>query len=535
MRLGEDGRTVRSFWTGLVLALTLAGQVSAQGTVQQSGPVVPFHAGTFFGNGVLADAGTPFKPYLNDVGLFNGANCPFGISSQTTPGTSLVPYSQFSICQTLTTTTLSFTGANGQSAPGVFFNVGGTNYAFPGPGNGDVLGPPSAISGHVACYNSSSGTLLSDCGQALPLYSGTNTWTGAQTFDNAIILGGSISATPITGGSIDNAVIGGITPAAATFTTLNTTGVISASSAASGSSSVGVNQNLVNITSDTESITGPNFLDGFTVQLSSGGSLLRGGRQALYSLLNWTAASNAANANRNYVSGTFGINLTAGDGGTNTGSGSQGAFFGINPVAIAQSGATNLLELTGGEVNWGAMTGSSMEFKFGLSLVELADQVHGAVGDGDLLIGAQAGAAGASVGIQFSNINGQYPLSSTGTLIDAGTGTVAQGLSTISATVTGAVIQMATGQKIALDSSHSLSSASLNVSGPITAGTILRPGQAIFSNLATINPSPQVGDEVVITDASACTANTQITSGGGTTHSCAAVYNGAGYIAIVTH
>jgi hypothetical protein len=38
-----------------------------------------------------------------------------------------------------------------------------------------------------------------------------------------------------------------------------------------------------------------------------------------------------------------------------------------------------------------------------------------------------------------------------------------------------------------------------------------------------------------ITDASVCTVNTQITAGSGSAHSCPAVYNGVGWIAMVTH
>lgn len=63
----------------------------------------------------------------------------------------------------------------------------------------------------------------------------------------------------------------------------------------------------------------------------------------------------------------------------------------------------------------------------------------------------------------------------------------------------------------------------------------IRPALVVFANLGTVDPAPQVGDRLVITDASACTANVQVTAGGGTTHSCAVVYNGVGFIAEVTH
>jgi len=69
----------------------------------------------------------------------------------------------------------------------------------------------------------------------------------------------------------------------------------------------------------------------------------------------------------------------------------------------------------------------------------------------------------------------------------------------------------------------------------LTAYGFVREGQTTFANLSTIDPTPQVGDHLVITDASACTANTAVTAGGGSAHSCAVVYNGANWVALVTH
>lgn len=72
-------------------------------------------------------------------------------------------------------------------------------------------------------------------------------------------------------------------------------------------------------------------------------------------------------------------------------------------------------------------------------------------------------------------------------------------------------------------------------SSPLTTTGFLRPGQTVFANLATVDPSPQVGDMLNITDASACTVNTAVSAGSGTTHSCPTIYNGASWIALVTH
>jgi len=66
----------------------------------------------------------------------------------------------------------------------------------------------------------------------------------------------------------------------------------------------------------------------------------------------------------------------------------------------------------------------------------------------------------------------------------------------------------------------------------LAATTLLRLPATVY---ASLEPSPDVGDQLVITDASACTFGTQISAGGGTIHSCPAVYNGAGWYPLVTH
>lgn len=170
-----------------VLALLLPAMVLAQsGAVEQAGPVVSFHSAAWYGNGQLADAGTPLLPNVSAFGLFSGANCPFGISSQTGPGSSSAAGGLLQICQTATSTTFMVTGTNGQATPSVFFNIGGTLYPFPGSGGGNVNGPGSTTSGDIACWNNTGGTLLKDCG-------GLGTFAG-QNYATPPAIGGSIPA-----------------------------------------------------------------------------------------------------------------------------------------------------------------------------------------------------------------------------------------------------------------------------------------------------------------------------------------------------
>lgn len=185
----------------LLMVTTPLGTVAcAQGTIRQDGAVTAFHLPAWSGSGVQIDAGKVGTPYINALGLFNGANCPFGVSSQTAPGSNTGLYSQLSICQTPTTTTFVVQGMNGQATPNVFFKIGNTLYPFPagggGGGGGTVTGPGTTIVGDIACWNSTNGILLSDCGPlgtaaaknigtsgaTVPLLSASNFWGAIQQY-----------------------------------------------------------------------------------------------------------------------------------------------------------------------------------------------------------------------------------------------------------------------------------------------------------------------------------------------------------------
>jgi hypothetical protein len=166
---------------GMVAALVAMGGVAlAQGSVQQAGPVVPYHPPAFYSNGVIGDGGNSTNPFLSATALYNGANCPLSVSSQTGPGVSTSTLAQLSICQTSTVTTFKVRGLNGQATPSVQFDIGGTIYPFPGSGSGGgVVGPVSSVSGNLACWNGTTGALLSDCGIASTI--AANTLVGNPT------------------------------------------------------------------------------------------------------------------------------------------------------------------------------------------------------------------------------------------------------------------------------------------------------------------------------------------------------------------
>lgn len=135
-----------------VAALFLIIPAAADGqsqSVRQSGAVTSGHATSWTTNGVVQDAGTVSTPNVNALGLYNGSNCPLGISSQTTPGATASAHSQFSVCQTDDSSTLRFEGV-GRSAPNVYFDVGGTTYPFPGT----VVSPWVIDGSNIYNYNS---------------------------------------------------------------------------------------------------------------------------------------------------------------------------------------------------------------------------------------------------------------------------------------------------------------------------------------------------------------------------------------------
>lgn len=115
--------------------------------VYQSGAVTAYHPMVWTRNGVAADGGTTTAPAVNQLGMFNGSNCPLGVSSQTSIGSSSSAYGLFTICQTTSTTTFKVRGLNGNPTPTVQFDIGGTLYPFPQTDIGLTVGTTTIASG----------------------------------------------------------------------------------------------------------------------------------------------------------------------------------------------------------------------------------------------------------------------------------------------------------------------------------------------------------------------------------------------------
>lgn len=172
-----------------------------------------------------------------------------------------------------------------------------------------------------------------------------------------------------------------------------------------------------------------------------GGSGMSGGRTSILVNASLAAASSPSNPNRNYVAGAFQMNCVANDNGTNptTAGTAAGAGFGINAVCILSSTATAWLNASCGEFNIACQAGSSVYYRSGIQICELASSaVQGSIYDGALSISRQTGGIGWQNCILFSNANGSHPTTPSGQLIATqGAYTTLNGVNLTSYTFTG--------------------------------------------------------------------------------------------------
>jgi hypothetical protein len=255
---------------------------------------------------------------------------------------------------------------------------------------GNVFAPTTATAiGEVALFNNLTGTLLKDAGPGLTLSI------------PAASLGRGLQVFQASGGTVGGGV------------------------------SYYLNQ--ISNNPDTMAVPGPNFGVNLNIQDNFGGSGAAGGRIGANVGVLLTSSTSVSNTNHNYVGISGNAEAAAGDNGT--GGSPQGAFFTYGGYALADSGATNLLELSGAEINIAAKTGSSVYGKFGWTLVELGtDAVHGTI-EAALGVSSIAGAVGWNVGILFSNFNGQYPIATGGDLVASSGGTVVRNALNLAGTI----------------------------------------------------------------------------------------------------
>jgi hypothetical protein len=248
-----------------------------------------------------------------------------------------------------------------------------------------------------------------------------------------------------------------------------------------GTSALAQSYNNIIVTNDVAAITGGGFGVALNVNDVLNGSTAQGGREAIQGYMQLAAPTNAANINRNYV-GVVGIGTaTAGDGGTNTGAGALGAIFGMSAWGDAQSGATNLLNVAGMEIDFSVRTGASTKIKEGLCICEHPlDAVAGATTDTALAISAGSGAIGLVNGILFTDANGQQAVKSAGTLIATTGGTFAGGIDLSASTLTSAF--KSTGFNVGGSGNVTEATATLTAAAPTVAASQVGYGSTVTAN-----------------------------------------------------
>jgi len=178
-----------------------------------------------------------------------------------------------------------------------------------------------------------------------------------------------------------------------------------------------------------------------------GGSSVTGGRIGVLGQLFQTAATSSSNTNRNYVGIEGSVTAQSSDGGTNTTTDAKGAYFGGNLVAYIGSSSTNLLNVSGAEINTFVSAGASSKYQFGLNVACANAQKATGYDAAINISGYNDGTithAGYGVGVLFSSASGAEPFSPTSTIIAAVTGsgaTVQEGIDFSSYTITNNILK----------------------------------------------------------------------------------------------
>lgn len=121
--------------------------------------------------------------------------------------------------------------------------------------------------------------------------------------------------------------------------------------------------------------------------------------------------------------------------------GSRGAYFAQSMFLALKSGATNVFNATGAEVNVAIESGASAYYKAGFSIIgHISDAVAGVATDAILRMSNQ-GTQTYRSGITFNADGGYFPVGTDGALLDTSAATVTDGFDLSNLTVTGALLK----------------------------------------------------------------------------------------------
>lgn len=203
-------------------------------------------------------------------------------------------------------------------------------------------------------------------------------------------------------------------------------------------SGTATNPNLNEIAIADSVDAGSGVVNGMALYHGFGTSSAKGARQSLLVINDLTSATAATNPNRFYVAIDGIARASTSDGG-GPGLGQQkGSLFGLNTTALLMSGATNMAEASGAEIDTDCRAGSSVLDKYGLKVAQVAtDVVAGSRFDAALHFGNQAGAIGWGTLIQIGDGINATPLTTAGVVMNVkGSPTFAFGIDFAAATFT---------------------------------------------------------------------------------------------------
>lgn len=378
-----------------LLTLLWASSAFAQATLQQGGATTQGHAPAYWSTGSQ-------QPIVIDSGPAGGNTTGQGLSELniTARGTGAAPYAGqgtgnggtvFQIQDAVSTnaTGYHFLGLSANAGGGgllnyghvgsastlpLTFRVNGTDYQFPFT-TGSVIGPGLSVVGHMACWNNTAGTLLSDCGTALTI-GGTNgqlqynnagalggftlggdatvnTGTGALTITKIGNVAASLGGALNTGGALTTSAAfttaGGdaltLTTTAPTNVTLPTTGTLASLAGSQALTNKTYNGLTINSTTGTLAITNAKTLTASNTLTFSGtdGSTLAVGTGGTLGTAAYTAATAYVPSNTqitNSIAGDVAMNNTANYfTGPTVAQGSSGTWFASGTVTVNDTGA----------------------------------------------------------------------------------------------------------------------------------------------------------------------------------------------------
>lgn len=185
------------------------------------------------------------------------------------------------------------------------------------------------------------------------------------------------------------------------------------------------------------------------VGMEVGGANSQGSKFAFEASIVHDIAGSNPSASRDKAAGNFDAYASVPEGGTGLTVGTaKGTLFAVGLQATLASGATNVLTVSGGEINAGISTGASAYSRLGMSAVGTGNLPAASVYDAGFEISSFA-TSGAQwkTGLLFSTFHGGQPVTSSGTLIgtDGTAITAAIGIDFSSATFSTCTLKFAAG------------------------------------------------------------------------------------------